>query len=932
MHKPILTAEKKFRALCGILATGAKSKGLEQSLRHVTSEVSKHTGFPLVCIERYIPESLILERIGYHGMLGGKNLAPARVAVADTPSGFAVRTGKLRLLENGGPFRGVQTKSLIMIPLSVDGGIIGVMTLGSPRKRDVDKQFLGFLRTLASEVAWLVERKQADDALMASEQKYRQLFMGAHDTVMIEDSSSGVIIDANPQAYFLTGYSQEELVGKHVSFLRPAEETAGHRAESRTSSEADPMDSPVITHIRNKNGKQVPVVVNERKVRVGGRGVIVSILRDMTEQKKAEVKLTASEELLRIIVEGTMDTFFFVHDTHGVFTYLSPSVKRITGHDVQDWKDTYTKFLTENPLNNQMRIRTKQICEDGTTGPAYLCEIRHADHRPVLLEIDERPILREGKIIGVQGMARDITEKKRLEDAILESRDHLNRILSQTPLVVHVFDADGNTVDVNEAWLRMFGLSGKQDIIGKLNVLRSVVVQKLLLKDQVEAAFRGEVVDIPQVTLDRGLTEPGVGLSMPDRTLHMKMFPVFDRNANLVNVVAMMEDISERKQLEEQLIQSQKMESIGLLAGGIAHDFNNILSGILGYASLLKTQVPDDGKVFAEVDTIERSALRAAELTSQLLAFARGGKYVVAPVEINGLIDETVTLLRGSLENNIRVEKQLAVDLPVIEADASQMQQVLMNLCINARDAMPRGGVLRLITEHLTDADGFLLSQQEVRRSGYIRITIADSGVGIDKAIQGRIFEPFFTTKGKGKGTGLGLAMVYGIVKNHGGFINVQSEVGKGTAFIVYVPATETHISQTGIRSEQVIGGNEVILIVDDEETIRSLVKDILESMGYTVIGAADGREAVALYKERGSTIDLVVLDMAMPGMAGPETFERLMAMNPALKAILSTGYAEDERARNLIGKGVKAFVQKPFRIDELAGAVRKVLDGTTIG
>ncbi|HXX63843.1 MAG TPA: response regulator, partial [Bacteroidota bacterium] len=253
--------------------------------------------------------------------------------------------------------------------------------------------------------------------------------------------------------------------------------------------------------------------------------------------------------------------------------------------------------------------------------------------------------------------------------------------------------------------------------------------------------------------------------------------------------------------------------------------------------------------------------------------------------------------------------------------------QVLMNLCVNARDAMPGGGTLTISTRSLREPDGFLRSLEPGQEEPYVCIDIRDTGIGIDKAIRGKIFDPFFTTKEKGKGTGLGLATVYGIVRNHGGFINVESEVGVGTTFTVYIPAVEKPAARPVQAEARMTRGKETILIVDDEETIRSLVRDILEEIGYHVLGAGNGEEAIEIYRHHSSPIDLVILDMTMPGMGGRETFEKLKEVDPGVRAILSTGYSQDERAREVLALGVKGFVQKPYRINELAAAVRRVLD-----
>jgi PAS domain S-box-containing protein len=818
-------------------------------------------------------------------------------------------------------------EAVVVIPLKVRKKTIGAFCLGSRRPFADKSGLIRLSRTLAVQAAAVLARAESDEKLRIALDTYDALFRGVHDTILLIDARDGTLIDANPQASRLTGYRRAELVGRNVFTLHPpAQRAAIHKALETVRTTGSVEHFQPAEYLR-KDGKRVPAEINASCVTVGARQVIVAIVRDISEQKRAEVKLAASEELLRIIVEGTLDMFFYVHDVKGVFTYLSPSVKKITGHDAAYWEAHYTKSLTPNPINEQVREYTERAIREGVAAPAYLCEVYHADGRPLLLEINEKPVFKEGRVIGIQGVARDITEKKRLEEEILESRDNLNRIVDQTPLAVMVMDPQGNLLDVNEAWMRLFGAADKEKVLGRLNVFHSRLFKHAGLTESLAAVYRGQIVDIPAVAVNPRAAQEEVPLTGAERVVRARMFPVTDRNARLVRVVAMIEDVTDRQRLEEQLIQSQKMESIGLLAGGIAHDFNNILGGILGYASFVKSQVQKEEKIFPHLETIERSALRAAELTSQLLAFARGGKYVVGPMSINDLIGETAELLRGTMEKNIQVNLHLDPAAPVIEADAAQMQQVLMNLCINARDAMPGGGTLTITTRRLKQPDAFLRTVPDMRRGSYVRLDIKDTGIGIEKSIRGKIFDPFFTTKEKGKGTGLGLATVYGIVKNHGGVVNVESELGVGTTFSVYIPAVEHAVRRAASQEVRASGGRETILIVDDEETIRMLVKDILEEKGYIVHGAADGIAAVSMYRDTGATIDLVILDMTMPGMGGRETFEKLRELNPGVRVILSTGYTADERTRELLSSGIKAFVQKPYKMDELAAAVRKVLD-----
>jgi len=387
------------------------------------------------------------------------------------------------------------------------------------------------------------------------------------------------------------------------------------------------------------------------------------------------------------------------------------------------------------------------------------------------------------------------------------------------------------------------------------------------------------------------------------------------------------QDITEQRNLEAQIMQSQKMESIGTLAGGIAHDFNNLLGGILGHASLMKMDVKEGDDLFKPVDMIEKSATRAASLTKQLLDFSRTGQYEIQQVDLNSVVDETLGILERTLEKSIEIKKFLDRSLPPIKGDPGQLQQIIMNLCINSADAMPEGGQLILETFVENLSGSFLLSYPEARPGPYVSISVTDTGVGIEREIIDKIFDPFFTTKEAGKGTGLGLSMVYGVAKNHGGLVNVYSEPGLGTTFRIFIPiagVTEKKDEKEKARSYE---GNEKILVVDDEEQIRILAKDILEGFGYSVVLAESGSEAVKIYRENKENVDMVLLDMIMPKMSGKRTFKKLKEIDPDIKTLLSSGFSQVGRAQEILSDGVRDFIQKPYQVSELMLKVRSILD-----
>ena len=384
-----------------------------------------------------------------------------------------------------------------------------------------------------------------------------------------------------------------------------------------------------------------------------------------------------------------------------------------------------------------------------------------------------------------------------------------------------------------------------------------------------------------------------------------------------------------RKKLEAQLQQAQKMQAIGTLAGGIAHDFNNLLMAIQGNASLMLIDVDPSQPHYERLRNIEKQVERGAKLTSQLLGYARRGKYEVKPIDLNRLVEETVETF-GRTKKEITIRSELAPDLFAIEANEGQIQQVLFNLYVNAADAMPvpGGGHLIIKTRNATHED-MKDKPYEVKPGKYALLIVTDTGTGMDKKIQERIFEPFFTTKEMGQGTGLGLASVYGIVKSHGGYIDVISRKGHGTTFNVYLPASEEKLDKPVKPGDRIIKGTETILLVDDEEPVLDMGANMLKQLGYTVIRAKSGAEAIEIYETNKHRIDLVVLDMIMPEISGGEVYDRIKEINPNVKGLLSSGYSIEGQATRILERGCDGFIQKPFTEKQLSLSVRRILDKT---
>ncbi len=398
-----------------------------------------------------------------------------------------------------------------------------------------------------------------------------------------------------------------------------------------------------------------------------------------------------------------------------------------------------------------------------------------------------------------------------------------------------------------------------------------------------------------------------------------------DHEGNPAGLLVVLRDITEKKRMEAQFQVAQRLEAIGTLAGGIAHDFNNLLMAIQGNVSMMLQEADPMDPRTKRLREIEGQVQRGADLTRQLLGYARRGRYEVKPIDLNSLVKETAEAF-GRTRKDIRIHFDLLPDLEAVEADASQMEQVLLNLFVNAGDAMPEGGRLTLKTDNVTH-EAMLGKPYQPRKGRFVQLGVSDTGVGMDSETQQRLFEPFFTTKAPGKGTGLGLASVYGIIKAHGGYIDVFSCPGKGTTFKIYLPTSEKPVSEAVSEPEPMqTTGKGTILLVDDEPVVLDVGSEMLETLGYRVIKASGGRKAVEIYMEDPKAIDLVVLDMVMPDMSGKEVFETLCKVDPEARVILSSGYSLEGQAGEILARGCRGFIQKPFDLKGLAQVVSAAL------
>jgi PAS domain S-box-containing protein len=519
----------------------------------------------------------------------------------------------------------------------------------------------------------------------------------------------------------------------------------------------------------------------------------------------------------------------------------------------------------------------------------------------------------------VLGQITDITRRKDAEEALRREKDFSSRILAVANVLIVVMDREGRILLFNRKCEEVTGWRESE--------VRGKHIWDLLLPERVVAPIREAFSQLGEKDIFPYYENPWRMRNGGERNIRWNNSVTRDERGEVVWVIGTGIDITEQRQLEEQLRHIQKMEAVGTLAGGIAHDFNNIIQAIMGYTSLLKARIGDAGA--EEIEAIERAGLRASELTTQLLGFARGGKYEVRPVDLNQVVGKVVSMIRHTFDRSIEIRTELADGLSAVEGDAGQLEQTVLNLCINARDAMPDGGILTLGTRHETFSGDEEGAPEGAPRGKYVLLFLSDTGMGIPPENIPRIFEPFFTTKEPGKGSGMGLAMAYGIVKNHGGYLDVRSPPGKGTTFRVLLPASPKKISPSPSPvPEEPVGGTETVLFVDDEESLRLLAVEMLGRLGYRVLTAGNGLEAVKTFTERRGEIAAVILDMIMPGMGGEETFHRLKEIDPSARILLSSGYAVEGRPQSLLSAGAAGFLPKPYRVGTLAAALRRVIGG----
>ncbi|HEV3143354.1 MAG TPA: PAS domain S-box protein [Gemmataceae bacterium] len=755
------------------------------------------------------------------------------------------------------------------------------------------------------------------------EELAQTLFEEAGDALFLFDPDNGQIMDANPMAQRLCGATRPGLLRMSVDYLIRSDQQGGLAALRRAYRNTAVFHSKDGYYVRHAKGNWIPVNLSAARLHVRPKTLGLITARDITERKRADEMLKASEERYRLIFERNM-AGVIQSTLDGTILDINDAFAHILGF--RSRAEALGRRTTEFFLNPSER--ESLLAQLRTTGSVTNYEVcfRRLDGRPTwalanVVLLDDPT---HGKV--VQSVIIDLTERKAAETAIRAAEYRLQYVLASSPSILFTlaFTAE-NARSIN--WI-------------------SDNLQQLLGYSAAEATSSSWWTDnIHPDDRDRIISQTQEQLSANGHAVHEYRFRhkdgqyrwirdefrlVHDATGKPLEAVGSWSDITARKQLEDQFQQAQKMEAIGSLAAGVAHDFNNLLTVILGFSDFLHQRLRPDDDSRGFVSEIQKAANRASSLTRQLLAFSR--RQILQPrvLDLNSIVTDMDKMLRRVIGEDISLATRLEPNLHPVHADPGQIEQVLLNLAVNARDAMPTGGRLKIATNNIGLDESFVRQHVDLRPGAYVMIAMTDTGCGMTPEVKARIFEPFFTTKEVGKGTGLGLATVYGIIKQSGGHIDVSSEPGHGTTFNIYLPRfTDSSRDSAEIQhSTGALPGTETILLAEDEDGVRILARTALADHGYTVLEAKNGQLALELARSHAGPIHLIVTDVVMPLMDGRQLAEQVIANRPETKVLYISGYTDDAIIRHGVSKADAAFLHKPFTPRSLARKVRKVLDG----
>jgi PAS domain S-box-containing protein len=817
-----------------------------------------------------------------------------------------------------------EIRSAISVPMHVANKLVGVINLNATnRLRPFTLGQIKGLTILAGTAAAALETASLYKQVQQAEQNYRSIFENAVEGIF-QTTLDGRFLTVNPAMARILGYESADEVVKtitdvtHQIYVNPEA-----RIEAATLEEQHGILEGFEFEAYRKDGERIWLSLNRRVIRdqddieVYREGSVENI----TKRKRTEKALEASERRKDAILKTALDCVITI-DHEGHVIDFNPAAEQTFGYARED---AVGKKMAELIVPPSVRPdHERGFARYLATGCSSMLGKRI---EVTAMRADGTEIPVELTITAIGGLPhptftafiRDLTERKRAEAALRESEERYRDLVENAHDIIFTHDLDGDYTSVNRAGELITGYS-HEECLG-LNIVDTIAPEHVgKAAEMMTRKLAGEKVTAYEVDL---LAKDGKRVAVEVNTKLVLVDGV------PVGVQGIARDVTERRLLEEQLRQSQKLEGIGQLAGGIAHDFNNLLTAINGYSGLALQRIEGNPSVRIYLEEIKKAGDRAANLTRQLLAFGRKQILQPVPLSLNDIVTDMNKMLQRLIGEDIQLSAKLTTDLKRVKADPGQIEQVLVNLIVNARDAMPQGGKLTIETTNVELDREYASAHVGVNAGAYVVLAVSDTGAGMDEHVRKQIFEPFFTTKEKGKGTGLGLSTVYGIVKQSGGNIWVYSEKNHGTTFKVYLPALAFTAKSSEVKAVEspIPGGSETVLLVEDEEVVRGLACQILEDAGYRVLVAKQGEEAIRLCLEHAREIHLLLTDVVMPGAGGKEVADRLGALRPGIKVLFMSGYTDEAIVHHGVLDSNVKFIQKPFSPAALAKKVREVLD-----
>jgi PAS domain S-box-containing protein len=754
---------------------------------------------------------------------------------------------------------------------------------------------------------WIDLLKKENRSLRQGERKYRTLFESAGDSIAIHDLE-GRILEVNESMCRCLGYSREALL--RITPWEIDSPEHAHKVAQRIQEVRRQGHAIFETVHRRYDGTEIPVEVSSRILEYEGKPAVLSVARDITRRKQAEQDLKEREGELRILFEEAVNPIT-VADEEGRYLEANNAALAFLECDLEELKGkTLWDFMPPEEIDRMKEERTPFFGRR-TIETEYRV---HGKSKTLMLNVI--PLELPGKQ-RLYGIGQDITERKKTEEALRISEEKYRLVAENANEGIFIIQ-DEQYKFVNQYGIRLFESTREKILSSSVGEFNHPDDLEMIL-DRIRSRLAGRRLDD---FVQHRIVDTRGNVKWVETRGALTMWE--GRSATIAFAL----DITERKNLESQLRHAQKMEAVGTLAGGIAHDFNNILGIILGNIDLALEDVPEWNPARYNLEEVRKASLRAKDLVRQILSFSRKAEVEQKPLKMAPIVGECLTLLRSSIPTRIEIRKHLDARADTIRGDSTQIHQVLINLCANAAHAMgEKGGVLEVFLENESMEEARVVSSGELKTGSYLRLTVRDTGHGMEPRVLERIFDPYFTTKQPGEGTGMGLAVVHGIVKSHGGAILVESDPGRGSAFHLFFPVVEMQAAPEPPKPLPLAGGSERILVVDDEKSLAVLLKSILERLGYQAVAETSPVEALKDFQQEPGLFDLVITDMTMPQMTGSELVARLMEIRPDIPVILCTGYSEGIDEARAAGLGIRAFLLKPLMLRKLAETVRRVLD-----